>query len=72
MVPDPSIQNIIDILYPEFKKLDIIAVKEMYKAFEEEGGLPVERDIKEEFREIDFTQYKTCPSVEGVAPNNVK
>ena len=59
VIPDPSMQKIVDILYPEFSRLDVIAINEMYKAFEEEGGLPVDRDIKEEFREVDFSKFKT-------------
>ena len=62
VVPDPSIQNIVDILYPEFKQLDVIAVKAMYKAFEDEGGLPADRDIRDEFREIDFSKFKLMDS----------
>ena len=58
VVPDPSIQKIVDILYPEFKILDVKAVKEMYKAFESEGGLPLDRDMREEFREYDFSNIK--------------
>ena len=58
VVPDPSIQKIVDILYPEFKELDIKAVTEMYRCFEKEGGLPVERDMKEEFNMVSYVQEK--------------
>ena len=58
VVPDPSIQKIVDILYPEFKELDVKAINQMYIAFEDEGGLPVDRDLKEEFRDVDFTKFK--------------
>ncbi|CAI2382637.1 unnamed protein product [Moneuplotes crassus] len=58
VVPDPSIQKIVDILYPEFKELDIKAINAMYKAFEDEGGLPIDRSLKEQYREIDFSKYK--------------
>ena len=61
VVPDPSIQKIVDILYPEFKQLDMKAIHEMYTAFESEGGLPIDRELKEEYREIDFEKYTHPP-----------
>ena len=52
VVPDPSIQKIVDILYPEFKQLDVKAISDMYKTFESEGGLPDDKEITEQYGEI--------------------
>ena len=45
IISDQTIQKIVDLLYPQFKKKDEQAIKIMYQTFAETNPLPRDRDL---------------------------
>ena len=45
MVPDATLQAIVDLMYPQFKQQDLATIKDLYTRYEESGE-PLPKDTE--------------------------